>query len=283
MFGYVSLHKPELKIREYERYRAYYCGTCMALKKAGMIPGQLTLSYDMTFLSMLLTSLYECRTGVRRIRCPLHPVHRQAAFANECIRYAADMNILLSYYNLLDNWKDDRNLASRLHAGTLRMPMKRIREEWPVQYEAVVSYVRDLSALEADGKPDLDTPAGLTGRMLGTVYAWRDDVWKEDLYRLGFYLGKFIYLIDAWEDLEKDRAKGHYNPWRPYSMRKDFPEFSGQVLEMMMTEASLAFERLPLLRDREIMRNILYAGVWTKYDQKNSDRKIKDRNSHGHV
>ena len=84
--------------------------------------------------------------------------------------------------------------------------------------------------------------------------------------RFGFYLGKFVYLMDAYEDLEKDRADGTYNPLLSSSSRPDFEDWMKKILTMMMAECAAEFERLPVLKDLAILRNILYAGVWTKYD-----------------
>jgi hypothetical protein len=171
MFGYIAANKPELKIREYERYHAYYCGLCKSLKHRRGFLGQLTLSYDMTFLGILLTSLYEPHTVSRKERCVVHPGARHVTAINDCVRYAADMNLLLAYYDLLDNWKDDRDVRCMVHAKTLAGAVTKIRSEYPRQAAAVDDYVRKLSDCESSNDMDIDHAAGLTGAMLGRQFA----------------------------------------------------------------------------------------------------------------
>ena len=120
--------------------------------------------------------------------------------------------------------------------------------------------------------------AGLTGEMLGEIFAWRNDEWSSDLRRMGFYLGKFIYLMDAYEDLEQDLKKGCYNPFLHLSKEPDFEEKAEHILTMMMANCCRAFERLPILSYTDILRNILYSGVWTRYNlvkQKRADLQKK--------
>ena len=102
---------------------------------------------------------------------------------------------------------------------------------------------------------------------MAELFLYRQDQWEPTLRRMGFYLGKFIYLMDAYEDLEEDLKKGRYNPLRELKDREDYEQTCEKILKLMMAEASRAFERLPILKDAEILRNILYAGVWTRYGQ----------------
>ena len=113
MFGYVTANEPELKMKEYYKYKAYYCGLCRTLKQKYGFLGQLTLTYDMTFLVMLLTSLYECETKREAHRCKVHPVKKQQMLMNEFSEYAADMNIILVYHHLVDDWKDEGSRAGQ--------------------------------------------------------------------------------------------------------------------------------------------------------------------------
>ena len=277
MFGYIAANKPELKIREYERYHAYYCGLCKALKQRCGRMGQLTLSYDMTFLGILLTSLYEPHTLSRKERCIVHPGVRHVTAMNDCVRYAADMNLLLAYYDLLDDWKDDHSFKGMFHARTLHPSVIKIRAEYPRQAAAVDEYVKRLSECESQANLDIDHAAGLTGAMLGQLFVWKEDEWEQLLYSVGFFMGKFIYLMDAYDDIEEDRKYGHYNPWLCMTGDEDFESKAENILNMMMSECSLAFEKLPLIRDRELLRNVIYAGVWAKYTEKKKQRSTEGR------
>lgn len=114
---------------------------------------------------------------------------------------------------------------------------------------------------------------------MAELFAYRQDEWEQTLRRMGFYFGKFIYLMDAYEDIEGDLKHGRYNPLADLYRKDDFEEKAQEILKMMMVETSRAFEQLPILEDAEILRNILYAGVWTKYGQIRCSRKESQKES----
>ena len=108
MFGYVTICEPELKVKDLRKYKAYYCGLCRNLKDEYGFMGQMTLTYDMTFAVILLSSLYESIAEVEMHRCKVHPVKKQPMLRNKITSYAAAMNVLLAYYHMEDDWQDDR-------------------------------------------------------------------------------------------------------------------------------------------------------------------------------
>ena len=277
MFGYVAVNKEELKIKEWNRYRAYYCGLCHSLKEVAGTKARLTLSYDMTFLTMLLDDLYDCEKEEGSCRCAAHPVKKHAFAKSEASLYAAKMNLLLCYDNLLDDWRDERNAASAMAAATIRKARMRIAKEYPRQTKAVEQYIEKLHACEEKRETNLDAAAGLTGEMLAELFCWKEDEWQKDLRGLGFYLGKFVYLMDAFEDMEKDQKRGNYNPFllsRGKVKNEDLAEHS---LNMMAAGAAEYFERLPLVENVEILRNILYAGIWGKYEAIKAKREKEEK------
>ncbi|MCD7981015.1 MAG: DUF5685 family protein [Clostridiales bacterium] len=279
MFGYIYVNKKDLSDENKKQYQAYYCGLCHVLRRSSGVRGQVLLNYDMTFLIILLTGLYELQNEELKFLCPMHPGRKKLAYVNEASRYAGDMNILLSYNNLIDDWKDDRNYPKHVLSVMLKKDYKRISRKYPRQAKAVEKYMSRLEQLEARKEENIDAVAGLTGEMLGDVFAWKDDIWAEELHCLGFYMGKFIYLMDAYEDLEKDRKKHEYNPF--YGLErdnpKDFETLSRLILTSMMSECAKSFERLPVLQHADIIRNILYSGVWSKYEYL-QEKKKKRRN-----
>ena len=280
MFGTVTIHQPELKFKDYEIYRSFYCGVCRSLKKHYGPAGQSTLSYDMTFLALLLSALYEPETAESTTWCVPHPLVKHPLRSNEFVDYAADMNILLAYWQRLDGWKDDRKLRDKVGADALKKAYEKAKKAYPRQAEAVEEYVRELSRCEAENDTNLDTAAGLTGRMLGEIFVCKEDEWAPVLRRVGFYLGKFIYLTDAYEDFDKDKKKGAYNPWNGSGAenRAALAEKVRDVLNMMMSECCLAFEYLPILMYGDILRNILYAGVWLRCEAAaKEDREAADK------
>lgn len=275
MFGYVMIDKPELKVREFYRYKAYYCGLCRTLKEVYGFRGRMTLTYDMTFLVLFLTSLYEKDTKELQSHCPLHLVKKIPMLQNEFSEYGAKMNILLAYFNFEDDWKDDKSFSGLTGMRLFRSKAEQICREYPRQAKAVQKQLKLLAACEEKGQEDIDLAAGIFGKLMEELFVYRSDVWEENLRRFGFYLGKFIYIIDAWEDLPKDMKTGSYNPLKAVKVRcgkEEYEKEVKQILLMMMAEATAAFEKLPCLLDAEILRNILYRGVWAKYEKIQKER-----------
>ncbi|MBP3569094.1 MAG: hypothetical protein J6K04_08000 [Lachnospiraceae bacterium] len=277
MFGYVAVNKEELKIKEWNRYHAYYCGLCHSLKEVAGTKARMSVSYDMTFLTMLLDDLYDCSKEEGKRRCIVHPVGKHPFVKSEASLYAAKMNILLCYDNLLDDWRDDRNAAAAMAAAALRNCRMKIAQEYPRQTRAVEQYMEKLHACEEKRETNLDVAAGLTGEMLAELFCWKEDEWKKDLWGLGFYLGKFIYLMDAFEDMEKDNKRGNYNPFLLSRGKIKNEELAEQSLNMMAASAAENFERLPLVENLEILRNILYAGIWGKFEKVKAKREKEEK------
>lgn len=268
MFGYIIVNKDELRIKEWNRYRAYYCGLCRSLKDVAGGRGQMTLTYDMTFLSLLLDSLYECAHLEGDTHCVVHPCKKHHYIRSQASDYAAAMNILLCYDNLRDDWLDDHNPVSAVAATALKQARKRIAAAYPNQAQAVNEYLSKLHDMEQRNEPSLDAAAGATGEMLAKIFAWQFDEWRLDLESVGFYLGKFIYLMDAFEDREKDQKNGSYNPFLLYQGSEKIEDYAKKVLTMMASEATNAFERLPIVENIELLRNILYAGIWGRFERR---------------
>lgn len=148
--------------------------------------------------------------------------------------------------------------------------MTRIEASYPRQTKAVQDYLEKLHACEKENNPDLDLAAGYTGEVMAEIYIPEEDIWSDDLRQVGFYIGKFIYLMDALDDVEKDKKSGNYNPFLSIADQPDFEETAEKILLMMTAEASRAFEKLPILESVDILRNILYAGIWEKYEMRKS-------------
>lgn len=275
MLGVMTIRKDELKFREFDRYRGYYCGLCRAIGQRCGSVCRMALSFEMTFLAMLLTSLYEPETKNEMHRCGLHPVHRRLMLSNEAIDYCADLSALVSYYDLRDGWEDERRVDRLAESALLRKAAVRAGERLPRQRGAVERYVRALHEIERRNEQNLDSAANLTGEMLAELCVMREDVYARDLREMGYYLGKFIYLCDCYEDIERDIRKKSYNPLIARSGGGTFASDCEQMLSDMMARAARAFERLPLIEDAEIMRNVLYSGIWLRFENASERRKAK--------
>lgn len=273
MFGYVTINKPELKVKDYQRYHAYYCGLCNMLKKRHGILGQMTLTYDMTFLVILLTSLYESKTTHKASHCLMHPIKKHDMLQNKITEYAADMNIVLAYHHFLDDWQDEKRMDGLAGAKLLQTKYKKIYIQYPRQCKVIATYLNKLLQYEEANETNLDNVAGCFGQLMAELFVYEKDAWESNLRHIGFFLGKFIYLMDAYFDLEEDQKNKSFNPLIPLSHRKDYEETCRQMLTMMVSEATREFETLPCLLDVDILRNILYGGVWVKYDNKRKETK----------
>lgn len=267
MFGYVTIYEPELKVKDLKKYKAYYCGLCRMLKEKYGFMGQMTLTYDMTFAVILLSSLYENAAEAERHRCKVHPIKKQMMLRNEITDYAAAMNVLLAYYHMEDDWQDDRKVTSLVTKSMIHGKVRRIIEEYPRQSRAIRSALEELSSCEKEECTDIDRTAGCFGRLMEELFVYREDIWERNLRKMGFFLGKFIYIMDAYEDLPEDLKKGRYNPLRDMYGKDDYEGRMKQILCMMIAESTAEFERLPCLLDVDILRNILYDGVWNRYNK----------------
>lgn len=277
MFGYVVVNKETLSKESEARFRAYYCGLCRALRSRHGYTGALTLSNDMTFLSIVLAGLYEPKESSGSERCVNHPLKMHDWIASEITDYAADMNIMLAYHLCMDSWRDEKKLFSLAEAGLIRRGYERVAKLYPEKCEFVGDMIRALSDVEAvapDG--DIDRPTNLVGELIGEIFAYRDDEWKRALTRMGAALGRFIYIMDAYDDLPRDLKKDCYNPLKPIADAPDFEDRCLDMLTMHIAECTGEFENLPIVTDAGLIRNILYSGVWSKYAYIQS-RKEKDK------
>ena len=266
MFGYIAPRLDQLTPEQRSRYQAVYCGLCRELGRRSGHSGRLTLSHDMTFLSLLLSSLYEPQETDSVLRCPVHPLRAGRVVRSEMTEYVADMNLLLMYYKCEDHVLDDRSLAGRVGRRALSASLERVSRAWPVQAAAVHSTLDRLWQEEKKAAPDPDLLCNLSGDMLAAVFVPRpDDLWAPVLRQVGAGLGRFVYWLDAWEDLPADLRRGRYNPLRGYRDRKDYDAFVRESLELLLAGAVQPFEVLPLEKDLDILRNVLYSGVWQRY------------------
>ena len=258
MFGLVRPYMNDLTEEEKARYKAVYCGLCRALNEKYGLAGRMGLNYDMTFLIILLDSLYEPQEQTKDAFCPPHPVKKHRETKSEFTDYAADMTVALTYYKALDDWMDEGSKTGKVYSGLLKRSYQQVKERWPRQCEAIE---KSLDALHEVEKDEAAQPG------------------------LGYFLGKFIYMMDAAIDYEDDRKKACYNPLNGMNVT---PEEALEILRQPMGQAAEAFETLPLIQDANLMRNILYSGVWQTYNyemQKNETmsepRKARQRVSAG--
>ena len=156
MFGYININQKELSEENKKLYQAYYCGLCRKLKSNCGRKGQMLLAYDMTFLIVLLTGLYELKDEESIFTCAIHPTKKQTSYINEATSYAADMNLILSYHNLLDDWKDDKSYPKKKFADMLEADYMKIAKKYPRQVEAIEEYMKKQYEAEEQKEENLD-------------------------------------------------------------------------------------------------------------------------------
>ena len=264
MFGFVTANMKELTKAQQDRYGSIYCGICRRIRlQSGQI-ARMGLSYDMAFLALLLMSLYEPEEESGRNGCMMHPIKRRPWVDNCYIRYCADMNVALAYYNCLDDWQDDKKRSAKLLADCLEEKLPAIEEKYPRQCVAIRDSLAKLLALETENCSNPDLPAGIFGELMAELLAYEEDLWAPTLRQLGHGLGRFIYLMDAVLDYDRDEKEEKYNPWLAMGMGND-PEKWEEYLVLTMGRCAAEFERLPLVQDKPLLDNILYSGLWVRY------------------
>ena len=263
MMGFVLPGLESLGEDERVRYHAVYCGVCRSIRARYGQRCRLTVSYDMTFLAMVLGSLYEPEERISQKRCPVHPLQPQEIAQSEFTDYAADLSVALGYHKLMDDWLDNRSAKARAAAAFIAVPYHKACRRRPAECAAIEQAMADIHEIEQAGSVDPDAAANRFGLLLGNLFAVRDDFWATDLRRFGARLGKFVYAMDAAVDLRQDQEEGNYNPF--IAAQRSFASLR-EDLELLAADMADAFERLPLERDVHVLRSVLYSGVWQRYN-----------------
>lgn len=275
MFGYIRPCKPELKLKEYEAFRAVYCGLCHQLGKSFGPFARLTLSYDFTFLAMVHYAQGGHAVQIEKGRCCVNPVQRvPLCKSDEVLRQTADVAALMIYHNLLDNIEDSTG-AKRQGYRALKPMVKPAADvaakRNPAACEAVETLMARQSQVEADPGAGVDAAAEPTAKALATICMQlsSDEVQRRVLERFGYLIGRFIYLCDALEDMEEDRASGGFNPLLPEEpSRRNDPAALEQArldakdtLYLTIGETAKTCELLKLEAFGPVIRNIVYLGM----------------------
>lgn len=272
MFGYLVADVSRLEEAQLERYKSVYCGLCRTLRQRHGFCAGLTLNYDLTFLILLLNSLYEPEEESGVGTCIRHPAAPQKWAKSEMSDYAADLNVMLAYLKCLDNWSDDGSLASLAEGKLLKKSSEKCQSLYPHQYAAMKSAMERIWELEKNGTKDADAAASAFGDFMGEALVYRKDRWENDLRGMGMALGRFIYVMDAVIDLDEDTKKDRYNPFRRnYGL--DNEQYFRAILKVLLSECVYYFDRLPLVQDAGILKNILCFGLWQQFEQKYRKKK----------
>ncbi len=266
MFGYVRACKSELKIKEYETYKAVYCSLCKKLGRSYGILSRFTLSYDFTFLALLNMSLQDGCDGFYQKRCTFNPLKKCNYCKNDnAIDMPAAAAMIMLYYKILDNIADERGFKKVgywLLKPIFSHAHKNAANQHPDIENAVKEYIFAQNALEKAGCTSIDEAADPTAKVMEKILAFcsEDDTQKRVLNRLGYCLGRYIYLLDAAVDLPQDIKNGSYNVLKAIDASEVNERIKGQ-LYFCANEAARAFELLDIKKYKTILGNIVYLGL----------------------
>lgn len=278
MFGYVTPCKMELKIKDYEVFKAYYCGLCIALKNNSNNLCRMALNYDMTFLAILIDSLEDSKVESTLSSCIAHPLKKRAKIINNnALNYASFCNLALVYYKLLDDYTDDKAVFKKLTSFGLKKYITTNKELSPL-VEVIESNLAKLSSLEKSGESIFldeisDKFATLTAFIIS--YYYKDSDFYDSLYSLGYNLGRWIYIIDAYDDLNEDMKKNRFNAINKAFNLDNLPynEFLAQYrdriefnLILSANAAVEALNNLTLTKNKDLLYNILQLGLMNKIE-----------------
>lgn len=271
MFGFIRPFKPELRVREVDRFQAVYCGLCHELKRRYGRLQTYFLSYDMTFFALILEAIQETDPGTVQCRCDASPFRKKTvACSSPSLSYTADVSVLLTYHKVQDSIQDESGFK-RTAAKLLRLLMQHAYEKARAEIPALDNTMRqcldELTALEHARTASLDRPADTFARLLAAaVPADTAPETQRILAQMFYHTGRWIYLLDACADLKEDFVSGSYNP---VALRYELtaPEIGPirepleRTLERSLLDIHIAYQLLPLYRDQGLIENIIDLGL----------------------
>lgn len=268
MFGYVRACKPEMRIKEFEMYKAVYCSLCKELGKNYGPFARLTLSYDFTFLALLNMSLKKDFCGTERKMCKCNPL-KKCTYVKESkdLEMPGAAAMIMLYYKLLDNIADEKGfkkIGFILIKPFFRGAFKKAKKKYPNIEKIVGEYIAQQQGLEKELCQSIDKAADPTAKALSEIFSLCSD--KENdkrvLSRMGYCMGRYIYLLDAFCDLAEDIKKGSYNPLKfgdeSYEEKK---QMIIAQLNICISQAGAAMELLNIEKFKNILENIVFLGL----------------------
>lgn len=270
VFGYVTVAKNQLTQEEYNTFLAYYCGVCRETGRAASQTARLGLSYDITFLALVLSSLYTPEETLKNGRCIPHPIKSRSFIASDpAVSYASAMGVLLEYLKLADDWHDERKLKALLGMAALYRGCKKVKKRYKEQSGYIKEQLDILSGLERDNCASVDEAADAFAKITERIFApdfIEDKPQRRALAWLGYNLGRWIYVLDAYNDMEDDLKNGAYNPLLAAGFRNKEQCAKKQELSLTITLSNIAsaFELIDFKRNRALIGKIVYISLKDK-------------------
>ena len=272
MFGYIKPYKPEMKMKEFDTFKAIYCGLCKQLSHVYGPFASLTLSYDFTFVAAVSLGLRDNPCGFQSCRCAANPLKKKACtVACGDLHFCASAAMLMIYYKVKDDLADSgvfQKIARLCILPFVSHARKKAMAAYP-EIDAIISSAMQKQAeVERDGTAGIDRAADPTALALGRIceYLSDDPVQKKVLNRFGYLLGRYVYFADALDDLPQDKKSGGYNPFlvkckEEKMSDEEIQEYAKSVINLTVGEIAPAYELLDLKRYKSILDNIIYLGL----------------------
>jgi len=273
VFGYVKPYSQELLVKEYELYRAVYCGVCRAMKNNTGVLSPFTLSYDIVFLAFVRFLITEEAPKTEPSRCLLHCTHKRLiAEENETLVYCAKVSALLGYGKLKDDLTDS-GIFGKLRDLALLPVLLRAKKLAALDGlgESIFRLLEKLSQAENENQSG-EAPADLFGEILGEIFSYGLDKYEGGKYKslshkIGYHMGRFIYYADASEDFARDCKKEEYNPYRILYGDTLTDENKKEIKTSLMLELDELSKYIELLpygqrsAEENIIKNTVYFGM----------------------
>lgn len=285
MFGYIRPFKPNLKMAEYETYKAIYCGVCKQLGRSYSQPARFLLSYDMTFFALFALAVNGSSVSYKRQICAAHPVQKKPCLlACEELRHTANLSILMAYYKLLDNMQDSRHSGypykalSPVFKNVKRKAMKQLPETDEILQKMIAAQT-EIENMQTDSIDKASHPtADALGKIAQQISPNKHE--NDAFYRLGYMLGRFIYLLDALDDLEQDQKNNCYNPflvkYPSYSPEK-IQQPVLELLHLTIAQMASAYELITIKQFKSILDNIIYQGLFSSMQIVLNKKQLKEK------
>ncbi len=287
MFGYVQMYKPELKMREYEQYRGVYCSLCKQLGRRYGAFLRLGLSYDLTFLALLSMALKPACVGFSQSRCSYNPMKKcLSCDSTDALEKAADITALMVYYRAQDTLQDEgffKRMKVHFSMPFLRRYHKKAKMASPEIDREISQMMRRQQEIEAAKTTSIDAAAEPFAILLQYLCAdlSSDERQQAALSRLGYCLGRYVYLADAIADLKEDGRRGRYNPFilnRRLNLDdkaaiEETERYAADVLRHCQAECIAAYNLLDIYRFDGILRNILQEGITSVVEKQKGGKK----------
>jgi len=274
MLGYVTCENSELKMRDFEIYNGYYCGICKSIgRRYGQLP-RMVLSYDAVFLALILAGSSNDEEKISKEHCVMHHIKKKTIVRNDTVDYAADIMLILAWHKVLDDAEDEGKLYAKVTVKVMNRIYKKLRKAHSEFCNCIEENLKELNKLEQEKCNNLDKISDLFAKVMSKILSDYDAAAssKRELSRFGYDLGKWIYLMDAWEDIEENIESGAYNPLlyrfefeEENESQEDFRKRIYDIVErnlmIYLAEMAKTLDLLDVYRNSDIIENVVYMGL----------------------